>query len=267
MDVVRNPAVAGRFYPADKPGLDRMLARIVPVRPRRRAVAVVVPHAGYVYSGAIAGDTYASSVIPDRVVVLCPNHTGRGARAALFAAGRWQMPGGALPVDAELAARLLSETSLEVDTSAHEYEHAVEVQLPFLQHANQNVRITPICLSALPLDECVTLGEAMARVIGSLDEAILIVVSTDMSHYLAAHDAERLDRLALAPLLSLDAEQLYRTVRARDISMCGYVPATVGAVACRALGARSAELIRYGHSGHVSGDFDRVVGYAGLLVA
>lgn len=263
----RPPAVAGRFYPGDEEALRATVADLVgPSEHPERAIAVVVPHAGYVYSGAVAGEVYRSVEVPDHVVVLCPNHTGEGARAAITSHGSWRIPGRSVSIDSPVAEELRGVALLQEDTRAHAREHSLEVQLPFLVHRNPKVRFVPVCLSLLPYESCVRIGTALADIVIRHGRDVLIVASTDMSHYIPADVARARDRLALDRIEALDPEGLYRTVLDNDISMCGVIPTTVTLVAARALGAREARLVRYGTSGDVSGDHDRVVGYAGLVV-
>jgi AmmeMemoRadiSam system protein B len=267
---VRRPAVSGRFYPADPRELDAEVRRYLGGPGDERVVSTVVaPHAGYMYSGTIAGETYAKARVPSRVVVLCPNHTGAGVRRSVSAASAWGIPGGDVPVDAELRERLVIGANLHPDDAAHAREHAAEVHLPFLRSKNRGVAVVPICLGPLSRKECVALGEDLARILAeaSSQDDILVVASTDMSHYIPADVAKSLDMLAIDRILSVDPEGLYDIVTDRDISMCGYVPTTVALAFARARGARSGDLVRYGNSGETSGDTNRVVGYAGALIS
>jgi hypothetical protein len=229
----------------------------------------MVPHAGYLYSGSIAGETYARVDVPARAVVICPNHTGRGVRRSIWVSGVWHLPGGDVPVDAVLAEAIREAAGLEADVLAHQFEHAGEVQLPFLRARRSDVRVVPICLSHLNLAECREIGEGLAGAVRSACEDprdALLVASTDLSHFIPAEDARRLDRMALDHVLAIDPEGLYETVTRQDISMCGFIPTTVVLFAARALGATHTELVRYGNSGETSGDTDRVVGYAGVVL-
>jgi len=266
----RAPAVAGRFYPGSPEVLAReveaLSARGAAVRAPRPALGVMVPHAGFIYSGAIAGQTFALVEPAARALCMAPNHTGRGAAQALFSGASFGLPGGDVLVDQELTAALLDGFCLSADNVAHEREHAIEVELPFLRAQNPAVQIAALCLARLSLRECAALGNHVARVISQLGPRPLLVASSDMSHYVPAAQARRLDGLALERVLALDPEGLYQTVIAHDISMCGFVPTTVMLFAAVALGARRAELVRYGNSGDRSGDYDRVVGYAGVIV-
>jgi AmmeMemoRadiSam system protein B len=264
--MVREPAVAGSFYTADADALAAQVDRFLAAGGERApAIGLVAPHAGYVYSGAIAGAVYARVDVPARVVVLGPNHTGRGARAALWPSGAWRTPLGEVAIDPALTAALAASPLVEPDVAAHRLEHALEVEVPFLQRARPGAAIAALCLAHLSFDACAALGATVAE--AARAAGALVVASSDMSHYLPAALARRKDHRALERILALDPEGLYEVVHAEDISMCGIIPATVMLVAARALGATRAELVRYGHSAEVSGDDDQVVGYAGVLVA
>jgi MEMO1 family protein len=265
---VREPAVAGRFYPGEAEVLRREVVRLLgPVVEPRPALALVGPHAGYVYSGEILGQTWARVVVPRRVVLMCPNHTGRGVPRSLWPGGGWRLPTGVVPVDAALGEALVACCGAEPDRAAHLHEHALEVHLPFALARQPELRIAALCLADLSLPECREVGEGLAEVVReSGDEPVLLVASTDMSHYISAADAAVRDGMALARIQALDPEGLYRTVRDHRISMCGVLPTTVALFAAQALGATEAEIVRYGHSGEQSGDYARVVGYAGALV-
>jgi MEMO1 family protein len=267
---VRHPVVAGRFYPAHPEQLRRQLDQLLPARPlvAEPALALVVPHAGWMYSGRIAAATYARTLIPSRVVLLCPNHTGLGVDRALWPAGEWALPGGALRVDQALADAVLRAARLTVDPRAHLREHAIEVHLPFLQRLRPDVAIVPVCLGHCSLADCSQIGSGLAQAIveTGMPDDVLIVASTDMSHYVPADVAKRLDGMALERLLALDPDGLYRVVTQQDISMCGFIPTTIALIAARELGASAAELVMYGNSGEVSGDLEQVVGYAGVRV-
>ncbi|HEU4383894.1 MAG TPA: AmmeMemoRadiSam system protein B [Anaeromyxobacteraceae bacterium] len=268
----REPAVAGRFYPAGKERLGTEVAALLAERPSGRATAepprpvtgVLAPHAGYVYSGRVAGATYARVDVPERAVVMCPNHTGRGAPISVWPDGGWLTPLGRVPVDQQLTSSLLSGDLATADREAHRFEHALEVQLPFLQLRRPEVSIAAVCLGPLSFARCQAVGKAVAE--AARRRPALLVASSDMSHYLPAARAREKDTRALERFLALDPAGLYEVVRREDISMCGYVPATVMLVAALELGAREAELVRYGNSAEASGDEGSVVGYAGAVV-
>jgi AmmeMemoRadiSam system protein B len=268
--------VAGRFYPGNGLVLDEevrgyLSAARATAAPR---IAVMAPHAGYVYSGGIAGRVFAATEVPARVIVLAPNHSGRGALdvGAIWGRGAFELPGFTMPVDEELCARLVAAGApaplapLAYDREAHRLEHALEVELPFLHARRAELRLTPIVLGPLELDECLAVGARLADAVAALGEDVLVVASSDMNHYLSDEETRRIDRRALEPLLALDAPALYRRVRDEDISMCGVVPATCMLAYANARGAARAELVGYATSGDAFGDRERVVGYAGVTV-
>jgi AmmeMemoRadiSam system protein B len=262
----REPAVAGRFYPRERERLEAEVARLLGEAGAapRRVIGVLAPHAGYVYSGAVAGATYARVDVPARAIVLGPNHTGMGVRCALWPGGAFKTPLGPVPVDAALTASLRACALVEEDRAAHLREHALEVQLPLLQARRPDVAIAALCLGPLSAAECEEVGRAVAR--AAREHGALVVASSDMSHYEPAETARQHDLHALERFLALDARGLHERVRGEDISMCGVVPATVMLAAARELGAARAELVMYANSGDVNGDRESVVGYAGAIV-
>jgi AmmeMemoRadiSam system protein B len=265
---VRLPAVAGLFYPDDEAAIERFMKPYVaaPKQPALEVFALVGPHAGYVYSGAICGEGYARVRVPDVAVVLGPNHTGMGSDNAVWARGAFAIPGGEVPIEEALACDLAEAMGLVDDERAHRREHSIEVHLPFLRAKNRGVRVVPICLGHLPYDACEKMGRGLARVLRARSD-VMVVVSTDMSHYISAEEASRLDRLALDRVRAADPRGLFDTVRQHRISMCGFIPTTVALVAACELGRTKADLVRYGNSGETSGDLARVVGYASATLA
>ncbi|HPQ81829.1 MAG TPA: AmmeMemoRadiSam system protein B [bacterium] len=264
----RKPVVAGSFYPGAKSSLEKDLRRLLNTDAApRKALAVVAPHAGYVYSGKVAGATFASAMIPKRCIVLCPNHTGMGREASVWTGGGWEIPTGVVSVDEELARKLISKTpELADDSSAHLKEHSLEVELPFLLARQPEISIVAIALSHLSVGSCKKIGEAIAEVISEAGEEILIVASSDMNHYESQTKTLEKDRLAIDRVLSLDAEGLLSVCGENRISMCGAVPTAVAIIASKKLGANKASLVGHSTSGDVSGDYDSVVGYAGFLI-
>lgn len=266
---VRRPFVAGHFYPGDEAGLRRDVESfLLPVAGGgREARGVIVPHAGYMYSGAVAGQVYASAILPRRLVIMGPNHTGLGRPVAVMSRGLWETPLGSALIDETLARLILDlANSAEDDSAAHRAEHSLEVQIPFLQTMRRDFLFVPVCVGISGRDELFALGDAIAAAIESLSEPVGIVISTDMTHYERADRAREKDFLAIRRMEALDCEGLDDVVRQQEISMCGAGPATAGLRALKRTGATSAELIAYATSGDVSGDYDEVVGYAGLLI-
>ncbi|HET8945414.1 MAG TPA: AmmeMemoRadiSam system protein B [Candidatus Polarisedimenticolia bacterium] len=268
--MIRRPAVAGSFYPAGEGALRSELEALtaggrVPQGPPPRAL--LVPHAGYVYSGRIAARTYLSGPLPGRFIVLGPNHTGEGDPIAVQSEGAWRTPLGDAPIDAPLAAAVLAEAgSARVDAAAHRREHAIEVQIPFLQHLAPGSRFVPIVVGTHRLDALLDLGRGLARAIAASPSPVTLVLSSDMTHYEPADEAERRDRPALERILAIDPEGLWAVVRDGNITMCGVAPAVAGLEAARRLGAARATLVVYGHSGQTTGDTTSVVAYAGVAI-
>ena len=268
--MIRKPAVSGRFYPSNPDDLQTALQGFLePAQDRSKAIGLIVPHAGYVYSGHVAGAVYSRIQLPSRNIVLCPNHTGFGTPLSIMQSGAWQTPLGQMEIDQELSSALMSaDPYLEDDIEAHRYEHALEVQLPFMQHMNgPSVRFVPITIGTGNLDRLQSLGRAMAQVVQSVAPDALIIASSDMNHYESDAITRVKDRKAIDQILKLNPEGLYDVVRRENISMCGYGPAVSMLTAARILGASKAELVKYATSGDVSLDFDHVVGYAGITVS
>ncbi|HEY6066463.1 MAG TPA: AmmeMemoRadiSam system protein B [Thermoanaerobaculia bacterium] len=265
---VRQPAVAGSFYDADSERLARDVRRYVPEGlPRVTAIGAIVPHAGYVYSGPVAGAVYGRLELPSVAVVLCPNHTGHGVGAALDPSAIWRTPVGDVPLARRLADRILDAApSLEPDEGAHRREHSLEVQLPFLRLLRPDIAIVPICLGVISLPLCREVGEAIARVVRDEEERPILLASSDMNHQESRKIGRPKDDLALARIEALDAEGLFRTVFAESITMCGVLPATALLFAAQALGATRAEVVSRRDSGDETGDVSSVVGYAGVVI-
>jgi len=267
--MIRQPAVAGQFYTGDGRKLAEELESLIPVSSTRKKVTgIVAPHAGYIYSGAVAGSVYGRIEIPATVIILGPNHHGFGAGAALYPAGEWLTPLGTVPLNPRLAALVVKHSLIvEEDSTAHHYEHSLEVQVPFLQFVRPDVTIVPLCLGFNDYARCRSLGQGIAAAIREYGEETLIVASSDMTHYESAAAARAKDDLAIREILALNPEGLLNVCRAERITMCGVVPATVMLVAALELGATRAALVRYATSGDVTGDNRQVVGYAALTVA
>lgn len=266
--MVRSPAVAGRFYPSDPRALGAEVdAHSSGSAEKIRARACVVPHAGYMYSGPVAGAVYSSLEIPPRCILLGPRHFPYGAPMAILTEGSWVTPLGEATIDSELAATVARECpSLREDAAAHATEHSLEVQIPFLQRLAAGFRFVPVVLASDRYGALEDLGHAVARVVAAQSGPILILISSDMNHYESDTVTRAKDRLAIERVLAIDPRGLYDTVRNEEISMCGYAAAVAGLVAARDLGAREGKLVRYATSGDVTGDRNEVVGYAGIVI-
>lgn len=267
--MIRTPAVAGRFYPGDVDSLmDEVEGYIRRNVAKSHALGVVAPHAGFMYSGGVAGAVYSRVEIPDTVILLGPNHTGDGPRVSLMSEGSWSMPFGSVAIDTELAHEILRVSPMiRHDTSAHIYEHCLETQIPFMQYFRRDFKIVPICLMRVGYEVCEEVSREIVRAITALKRSsVLIVASSDMTHYESHKSASKKDRVAIDLILQRDPKGLYTTVQNEDITMCGVIPATVMLLACNEMGAKQCELVKYMTSGEVSGDLDSVVGYAGIIV-
>jgi MEMO1 family protein len=266
--MIRQPAVAGQFYPDSPDQLRAMIKSFVDLEAEKEdVIGVVVPHAGYIYSGAVTGAVISRIRFKDTFIIIGPNHTGRGKAQSIMTEGTWVTPLGEVKIDSELAKKLVAlSPHLKEDIQAHEHEHAVEVQLPFLQYFKPDIRIVPIILAVGSADIIKEIGQAIARALRELKREAIILASSDMNHYESQGVGQKKDRQAIDAMLDLNPDELIRRVEEQDISMCGYAPAAVMLAAAKELGAGKAELIKYQTSGDVSGDYNAVVGYAGLIV-
>ena len=266
---VRLPAVAGRFYPRHREELLREIHEYTTPAPSAlvRAIGCVVPHAGYMYSGHVAGQVFSRLEIPEHCIILCPNHTGYGVALATMSSTSWQTPLGEVRASGHLGRELLQRFPLlKEDSAAHHSEHAIEVELPFLQARQNDLHVLPIAVGTRDFEILRGLGQAIADVIDASESAALIVASSDMNHYESDTITRIKDRKAIERVLAMDPRGLWDTVTSEEISMCGFGPTIVMLTAAKILGATSATLVRYATSGEVSGDFERVVGYAGIIV-
>ncbi|MFV2071433.1 MAG: AmmeMemoRadiSam system protein B [Thermoanaerobaculales bacterium] len=265
---VRQPAVAGTFYPGTAAGLNRQVREFISEKPEpHRLLACIAPHAGYVYSGGVAGALYGHLDVPRDVVILGPNHTGIGAPVAVAPHARWSTPSGDRKVGVELAAALVERyRAATFDADAHRGEHSIEVQLPFLSVRQPKLEFVPVCLGHMVLEECLELGRVLAEIIRDHPSDVGLVASSDMTHYRPDYEARKLDRKAIDAALELDPASLYETVHREGISMCGVVPATVALAAANELGAVAAHLVAYATSGDINNDRSAVVGYAGICI-
>jgi len=263
----RQAYVAGRFYEGRREKLLQELQDCIPSSGQKvKAPGIVAPHAGYVYSGKIAGEVYSRIEVPGTAVIACPNHTGVPVDFSVWAEGEWETPLGAAPVDEELAGQILSCCTQAVDDRrAHQYEHAAEVQVPFLQYLRGDIRIVPITVHASDVEDLRSFGAGLAEAVRASGKEVLLIASTDMTHFESHESAKARDRLAIDAILEMDEDQLWRTVKENGISMCGVGPTVAIMRAVKDLGATRAELVRYATSGEVFGDYDRVVGYAGMI--
>ena len=266
--MIRLPAVAGRFYPAEAEILNKQISGFVSgTSEKMRALGCVVPHAGYVYSGHVAGAVYASIEIPRKCILLGPRHFPRGEPLAILTQGSFATPLGEAQIDTELAAALAREyPRLREDAVAHAQEHSLEVQIPFLQCLAKDFQFVPVVLATDRYGALEDLGRAVAKVIAAANEPVLLIASTDMNHYEDDAVTRVKDARAIERILALDSRGLFDTVRGEGISMCGYAATTAMLVAMRELGATEARLVRYATSADAGAGREQVVGYAGIVI-
>jgi AmmeMemoRadiSam system protein B len=274
--MIREPAVAGRFYPSDPRELSKIVHDCVDAGAadgeghthgeKTSVIACMVPHAGYVFSGGVAGAVYARVKLPHRVIILGPRHRPPGANLAIQSEGAWQTPLGNLEIDSQMAHAMIAACPLLVeDEVAHRREHSIEVQIPFIQVLVPEGRFVPIAIGTLDFGKLTELGHSLAKVISVSGASVLIVASSDMNHYESDEITRVKDGLAMDQLLALNPCGLWDVVRNNSITMCGVGPAVAALTAAIDLGAKHAELLRYATSGDIFGERERVVGYAGMI--
>jgi len=265
--MTREPVVAGQFYPSDKKHLKKDLAQLI--KPSSRtvdAIGAILPHAGYIYSGHVAGEVYGKLIPKEIYIVLSPNHTGQGSRFAISLEA-WRTPLGEVSIEQGLAKTMIGKTSLlEEDSSAHKFEHSIEVQLPFIQTTSPAAKIVPMTILSGSVGELAEVAGAIAYAMSKIKDKAVMIASSDMTHYETRENATKKDKAAIARILDLDPEGLLKIVRDMDISMCGYIPSVIMLMAAKKLGATKAELVKYSDSGDVTGDTAQVVGYAGIII-
>ena len=279
---VRLPCQAGAFYAGSPNALQKQITECfthrlgpgrtpeIPEKPLERLVALVCPHAGYMYSGPVAAHAYYQLSLegkPDTVIIMGPNHTGLGSAISMMSEGVWRTPLGDVEIDTELAKRILGVSEIiDVDDYAHKFEHSIEVQLPFLQYLfGSSFKFIPICFRMQDLESSREVGENIAEAVSKRN--ILLIASTDMTHYENQKTAERKDRTVIEAITKLDEDELYRRVEGLGVSMCGYGPTAAAIVASKRLGAVRAELLQYKTSGDITGDYSAVVGYASITIS
>jgi hypothetical protein len=267
---IRKPAVSGQFYAGSAERLkdDVKMLTDRSARPED-VIGCILPHAGYIYSGQVAGKTVSRIIIKDNVVLLGPNHTGLGAPFSIMIEGAFKTPLGEVQINTALAKAILDKSKyLTEDTNAHIYEHSLEVELPFLQYYNSAIKIVPMVLTQGEISIYEEIGKSIALAVkeSGLQNSTLIIASSDMTHYEPQKSAEKKDKQAIEAILGLDEGKLIDKINKFNISMCGYVPSAIMLVAVKCLGAKAAELVSYQTSGDVTGDYGSVVGYAGIIV-
>ena len=267
--MTREAAVSGKFYPGARGELESLLGQMLAggTGEKQKAIGVICPHAGYMFSGRVAGAVYSGVQIPRKVILIGPNHTGLGPQFSIMTEGEWEVPNGVLPVDEELAARVAGHVPFFTsDETAHAYEHSIEVQLPFIAHLRPDARIVPIVMTPALIDYLRKAAEGVARTVEDAGGGALIIASSDMSHYVPEETAREKDGRAIKHILDLDPAGLYAEAIDDKVSMCGLPAVVTTLYAAILLGASQASLAAYATSGDVTGDRSQVVGYAGIVI-
>jgi len=266
--MIRNPVVAGQFYPESSSQLEAMIDGFIDKKAtKEETIGLVSPHAGYIYSGPVAGAVISRIKFKDTFILMGPNHTGRGKPLSIMTEGTWKTPLGEVEIDSELGKHILAASShLQEDYAAHQHEHSIEVQIPFLQYFKRDIRFVPIVLAYSTLATYKEIGRELARAIKDSNKEVVIIASSDMTHYEPQESARQKDTQAIEAILDLNEDELAKRVEELNISMCGYAPAVSLISAARELGATGAELVRYQTSGDTTGDYSSVVGYAGVVI-
>jgi MEMO1 family protein len=265
--MIRNPSVAGYFYPDSAAELKAMISKMVDKKaPKEDAIGLLVPHAGYMYSGPVTGAVVSRVKFKATFIIIGPSHSGLGKPFSVMTEGTWRTPLGDVEIDTELAKKIVSVSDyLEKDEEAHRDEHAVEVQLPFLQYFKQDFRIVPIIIAGEGAAAYPEIGKDIARAVKALKREVVIMASGDMTHYEPHATAKEKDLYAVEAMLKLDVPELTRRYQARRITMCAYPPLVCVMTAVKELGATGGEMVKYQTSGDVTGDKESVVGYAGVI--
>lgn len=273
MSEIRQPAVAGQFYPLKPQELREQIKlfsdKIIGAPAKKDVIGCVLPHAGYIYSGLIAYSVVSGIRLKNNLLILGPNHTGMGEPFSIMASGSWVLPFGRLNINTVLARKLLEEIAfLNVDARSHQFEHSIEVELPLFQYLKEDFTFVPIVIAGSDFNDYQELGKGLASVILKLglEKDTLIAASSDMTHYEDEKVAKEKDGIAIAAIEELDEEKLWQKLKEFDISMCGYAPVIAMLSAAKALGAKKGELIKYQTSAETTKDSSSVVGYAGIII-
>ena len=261
----RKAAVAGSFYPGSKEEISKEITAYLGKEDgNREVIACISPHAGWFYSGHVAGALFGSIKVPDSVILLGPNHRGIGESVAIDSADSWEFPFGEVPLDQTLANKIVSDSDkAKLDSVAHLMEHSLEVIVPFLYFKNRNIKITPVSLGTHSPEILKTLGKSIGK--RAIDSGSLIVSSSDLSHFLPDDEARETDKQTIEAIKSFNPETILRLAISEN-ALCGGAPVSTLMWAAGEMGATKAELVKYATSGDIAGSRERVVGYASFIV-
>jgi hypothetical protein len=267
--MIREPVVSGQFYPQNVPELKKAIEEFKPKESAKSsAYGLILPHAGYVYSGHVAVTTVSKVIAKKRIIILGPNHTGYGENFGMYPEGSWKIPFANLSIDSNLAQRILeSGTDITRDTLAHKFEHSIEVELPILYYFFGDFSFVPIVCNVSTIATYEKVAAQIFSAVKADKEEILFVASSDMTHYEPDSTARRKDRDALTHIINLDAEGLVKTVKKENISMCGIAPVAILLLIMKKIGANKANVSLYETSADSGADTSSVVGYAGVVIS
>jgi len=278
---LRRPAVAGSFYAGDSKSLNIQIENcflhrigpgeipLVNTKKENNIIGLISPHAGYMYSGPVAANGFYKIALdgkPDTIIILGPNHRGFGENISIMVEGRWETPLGELEIATDIAENILKNSKIiKNDKKAHQYEHSIEVQLPFIQYIfGRDIKFVPICMTRQDINTDIEIAQSICSSV--VDKNILIIASSDFTHYEPQEYAENVDKQAINAILEFNPKKLYDMIYHQNLTMCGPGPITVMLIVCETLGAKKAELLKYATSGDVSGMYDQVVGYASIII-
>jgi AmmeMemoRadiSam system protein B len=274
---VRTPAVAGMFYPKEKEELRTVIrdcflhllgpGKIPPTSSDEKIFGVICPHAGYMYSGPVATNSFysISSQKPELAIITGPNHYGLGCNIAVMKEGMWKTPLGEVEVDTECAIEINKiSKDMELDFFSHTRDHSLEVQIPMLQQIySHKFKILPIILIQQDYNTAKKVGSAIAKI--AKMRKTMIIGSSDFTHYEENSYAHKQDSALIEPILDLDVDRFYRILQENQVSACGCGAIASTMIACKELGAKGGRLLKYATSGDVTGDKSSVVGYASIV--
>jgi len=278
---LRRPAVAGSFYAGNSKSLNKQIEKCflhkigpgntptVNIKGERNIIGLISPHAGYIYSGPVAAHGFYKIALdgkPDTIIILGPNHRGFGTDVSIMINGKWETPLGEIEIDTDIAENILKNSKIiKVDEKAHQSEHSIEVQLPFIQYIfGKNVKIIPICMTRQDINTDIEIARSICSSV--VNKNILIIASSDFTHYEPQEYAQNVDKQAIDAILEFKPKKLYDMIYQQNLTMCGPGPITVMLIACKTLGAKKAELLKYATSGDITNIYNQVVGYASLII-
>ena len=266
--MIREAVVSGQFYPGQNQELKDLIEGFRPKGSLKiSAKGIILPHAGFIYSGRVAVTTVSKVLPKKKLIILGPNHTGKGAQFSLWKKGAWKIADKEINIDTNIAAAILnSGKSISADTTAHIEEHSIEVELPILNHFFGDFKFVPIACQKASLAAYQEAAEQIFKALKNLREDFLLVASTDLTHYEPEATARRKDRLAIEAIINLDEQELLKRVKEENITLCGEAPLAILISCLKKLGAKKAQVALYQTSGEVSGDKSSVVGYAGIII-